>query len=342
MKNRSKSNKQTAVQPKRTVAATVYRPHPLPKVLQTKTSGPRTPVAPPVYRPETKKIIQPKVAGSSSLLPKAPPVYRPQPTPVVLQRKTSTAAPKSATAQKRLLLPHEQIRVVQRKEGSKIVVQPPKTVGPAHRPTAAVISPRPPSIYRVVQRAAKAEVKKPADSWTVDVIKEALLTFNSKKAEESDEEQAARIYQETIPITEFFGAVDYNCYAWALGETNFVDPGGTLSTWKHHKKEYNFLDGGSPDATILLWGNQKKGKEGKDVADFEILHASVLLTHAEVLARAARDFRAVKIDKATLKRIPNPFWSSALGFGFGVMVHPRDFFQGGDFGGIVAGMRKKA
>src|SRR6476646_8947707 len=102
MKDKSKSPNQRGVQPKSVkLGPTVYRPQPLPKVLQTKTTVPRpsphkapdnvarTPVAPPVYRPETKKIVQPKVAGVTSLRPQAPPVYRPQPTPKVLQTRQS-------------------------------------------------------------------------------------------------------------------------------------------------------------------------------------------------------------------------------------------------------------
>lgn len=52
---------------KRPVAPPVYRPQPIPKVLQRKT----TPVAPPVYRPEAKKIVQPKTISkiASSIHP---------------------------------------------------------------------------------------------------------------------------------------------------------------------------------------------------------------------------------------------------------------------------------
>jgi len=61
-------------------APPVYRPQPVPKVLQRKTmpgqkplaaQAPRRPVAPPVYRPQAKPAVaQQKIA--------APPVYRPQ------------------------------------------------------------------------------------------------------------------------------------------------------------------------------------------------------------------------------------------------------------------------
>lgn len=87
---------------KQPVAPAAYRPQPVPKVLQTKTVGgqppravqpPRRPVAPPVYRPESKKIVQPKLAAAASTrqLPHAPPVYRPQLKPIILQPKTSQA-----------------------------------------------------------------------------------------------------------------------------------------------------------------------------------------------------------------------------------------------------------
>src|SRR5689334_19186992 len=73
-------------------------PHPhRPSVLQPKmglASQPnKQPVAPPVYRPDPKKVVQPKMAAvvqEVSKSPKAPPVYRPQPTPQVLQTKSAT------------------------------------------------------------------------------------------------------------------------------------------------------------------------------------------------------------------------------------------------------------
>ena len=51
----------------------------------------KAPKAPPVYRPEQKRIVQPKACGTTPprRIPPAPPVYRPQPTPKVLQRQTS-------------------------------------------------------------------------------------------------------------------------------------------------------------------------------------------------------------------------------------------------------------
>ena len=78
------------------VAPPVYRPQPVPKVLQTKMASaqpapvgqtPRRPVAPPVFRPEAKKTAQPKMAAARQghKSPQAPPVYRPQPAPSVLQ-----------------------------------------------------------------------------------------------------------------------------------------------------------------------------------------------------------------------------------------------------------------
>jgi hypothetical protein len=98
----------TPQKPKLPSAPPVYRPQPVPKVLQTKTttnhhsqkpqSG-HQPVAPPAYRPQpTPKVLQVKTAArqqppSPQLKnsPAAPPVYRPQPAPRVLQAKTAVA-----------------------------------------------------------------------------------------------------------------------------------------------------------------------------------------------------------------------------------------------------------
>ena len=84
---------------KRPVAPPVYRPQPLPKVLQTKRSlglstkafqSPHAPVAPPVYRPQqSPKAAQPKMTNGppSRKPPVTPSVYRPQALPRVMQTK---------------------------------------------------------------------------------------------------------------------------------------------------------------------------------------------------------------------------------------------------------------
>jgi hypothetical protein len=77
-------------------APPVFRPQPVPKVLQKKSApvqpphtvqSPHRPVAPPVYRPEAKKMVQPKVVSTQPGPLNPPPVYRPQPIPKVLQTK---------------------------------------------------------------------------------------------------------------------------------------------------------------------------------------------------------------------------------------------------------------
>lgn len=86
---------------KRSVAPPVYRPQPLPKVLQTKSSSGqrplgqalRSPIAPPVYRPEAKKIVQPKTISQQRKLPTPAPVYRPEQKRIVQGRIASAAKP---------------------------------------------------------------------------------------------------------------------------------------------------------------------------------------------------------------------------------------------------------
>ena len=90
-----------APQPARPAAPPVYRPE-RKRVVQPKTAAaqtPRTqtrPSAPPVYRPEPKRLVQPKGAtpqaprhAQSPKSPQAPPVYRPQATPAVLRKGDS-------------------------------------------------------------------------------------------------------------------------------------------------------------------------------------------------------------------------------------------------------------
>ena len=64
-------------------APPVYRPQPVPKVLQRKTATPAPCAAPP---------------SASKKTPAAPPVYRPQTTPVVLQRKQTLPATGASAA----------------------------------------------------------------------------------------------------------------------------------------------------------------------------------------------------------------------------------------------------
>jgi len=87
-------------------APPVYRPQPVPKVLQPKAATPQpaaqtrpAPAAPPAYRPQpTPRVLQPKqavgqppAAGSAPRRPVAPPVYRPAP-PKIVQPKTGVVA----------------------------------------------------------------------------------------------------------------------------------------------------------------------------------------------------------------------------------------------------------
>lgn len=89
-------------------ASSVYNPQPPPKVLQTKSAiaaashvaqGPRQPLAPAVYHPEVKKIVQPKTIWPQRKTPVAPPVYRPAQRgfaqPKMAAAKTSPVPPKA-------------------------------------------------------------------------------------------------------------------------------------------------------------------------------------------------------------------------------------------------------
>ncbi len=89
------------------IAPPVYRPQPTPKVLQLKKAPTATtaataaarkpPVPPPAYRPQpTPKVLQRKTAAP-------PPAYRPAPTPKVLQKKTDRTAIQANVAPARVL-----------------------------------------------------------------------------------------------------------------------------------------------------------------------------------------------------------------------------------------------
>ena len=90
-------------------APPVYRPQPIPRVLQRKVPAAQqqqqqrpAPTPPPVYRPQPAPHVLQRKANAQPPRPPstppvrpatAPPVYRPQPTPHVLQRKAATAQP---------------------------------------------------------------------------------------------------------------------------------------------------------------------------------------------------------------------------------------------------------
>lgn len=91
---------------KQPAAPHVYRPQPVPKVLQTKRApgaqnlqtdrAPRQPVAPPVYRPEVKKIVQPKMSASQRQPPTAPPAFRPEQKKTLQPKVAAKTPPQTA------------------------------------------------------------------------------------------------------------------------------------------------------------------------------------------------------------------------------------------------------
>jgi len=149
------------------VAPAVYRPQPGPRVLQKKSDSvlpasmksPGRPVASPAYRPQSKKIVQPKMtaAAQGPRSPKAPPVYRPQPTPKVLQGKAARpqqARPnqtKRATVAPPVYRPQPIPKVLQKK------AKPGSAAGTGAGRRAPVAPPvyRPNNSPRVLQRQKK-------------------------------------------------------------------------------------------------------------------------------------------------------------------------------------------
>jgi hypothetical protein len=164
---------------------------------------------------------------------------------------------------------------------------------------------------------------------------EALACFHKDgvDAEKLDEAKLKKIGLNLYSLTPLVDSVNCNCYSWALGNNYFEDVGGPLSTWKERCKDYTFSEPPANNAKIILWGLD---------AD-NVTHASVLLTHEELMARA-KSF-GLPYEMAYLKKqlteIGNPCWTSASGSGFGIFIHPKDWFQGGEFGIALAGMAKR-
>jgi len=276
-------NKLGASNLKRPSAPPVYRPQPVPKVLQTKTSSvalpqagqPPLPRVPTVFRPEAKKIIQPRTILPPRKSPIAPPVYRPH----------------------------------------RLAVQPKL------------------ACQGVIQRAISAM----DDETLIDLSDMHAVGKAKAKKDQLTVDEIQQMKDGTYLLTKFSGAVGCNCFGWALGEDRDTGDKGKIYNWKkEHGGEPNFTDPDSASAKIILWGD----KEGQGEDNWDVLHASVKLSHAELLARSGR-FKGLKITKKELQKsgIPDPFWSSAGGMGFGIFVHPRNWFEGGDFGVALKGMK---
>lgn len=167
LQTKSAGQRQPVHQPRPVPAApSAYRPQPAPNVLQSMTASglrsqavnpPRQPVAPPVYRPEQKRIVQPKMATAAQppATPKAPPVYRPQSTPQVLQAKTPQTKAgthgqhnRTTPPQAQQLTRHEPARVSQ------------------SQPARTVAAPTPPTIQRSTQVVQRKKVH--AEQYNTD------------------------------------------------------------------------------------------------------------------------------------------------------------------------------
>jgi len=141
--------------PKRPTAPKVYRPQPVPKVLQTKSATPqppaivqsrkvatappiyqaRKPVAPPVYRPEAKKIVQLKSISPQRKSPTPPPPYRPEQKRIAQPKNRSATDPLRVQAKfpgsvlsARAIQGMRQEQVIQRAE-SQVVSSGPVAAG---------------------------------------------------------------------------------------------------------------------------------------------------------------------------------------------------------------------
>ena len=122
-----------------------------------------------------------------------------------------------------------------------------------------------------------------------------------------------------------------NCIGWAQNSDS-IEPTGSMYTWE---QKYTATNANAGDAKIILWGEEEAG--GK----VDIQHASVRLTHAEIAARSKvfGGFKEITTKQLSDAGIDDPCWTSAGGFGYGVIVHPRNWPEGGAFGTALKGMK---
>jgi hypothetical protein len=350
---------------KRPVAPPVYRPQPGTRALQTKSSSPpssganqkpRWPVAPPVYRPAAK-TVQPKVILQLRKAPTAPPVYRPEQKGVaqpkiaaVGQARTPPKAPLVYGPQlKQMSGKPNQLAPMKLKTGPQQQSYPQAVLQKMHVPNhfrsgIAVKGQRVVSRHflgqpKPVGRGAIQRAIAPMDDETLEALSGMHALGRDKEIGDSfSEEEIRKMKDGTYLLTGFHGAVNCNCFGWALGQDLDTGDKGSIYRWKkEHGGKQNFTDADSESAKIILWGD----KEGQDDEDkWDVTHASVKLTHAELLSRSGR-FKGLVVTKKALKDsgIADPFWSSAGGMGYGIFVHPRDWFEGGNFGVALKGMK---
>lgn len=328
---------------KRPVAPPVYRPQPTPRVLQPKIANDaivvKPPIAPPVYRPEAKKIVQPKVitpqrksatprprivqpkmasTAPARTQPNAPSIYRAQPKQV-----SAKPQPHQPPQMKSKGTPSPQSHTVMQKKESSFTVRQLAV----HLPVQTKLPCR-----GAIQRSLA-----PMDNKIMKAFSGFHALGKDKAEEELTAEEIQRMKDGTYMLTGFHGKVNCNCFGWALGEDGDTGNKGKIYNWKKdHGGEKNFTDPSSESATIILWGD----KEGKGEDNWDVLHASVKLTHAQLLSRSG-NFKGLNVTRQALREsgIPDPFWSSAGGMGYGIFVHPRNWFEGGDFGVALKGMK---
>ncbi|GAA4723056.1 hypothetical protein GCM10023350_01590 [Nocardioides endophyticus] len=159
------------------------------------------------------------------------------------------------------------------------------------------------------------------------------------------EEMSAGVFQ----LTAFKPAdMNANCIGWAIGEDRNVPPREMY--WWTEDEGYTMC-AADASAPIILWGD-RNGSD--DPGEWDVLHASVRLSHAQLAERTKQERKRGVLQPPSWKGfsagltaaalatagIADPCHTSALGTGYGVIVHPWNWFDGGEFGEALTGVRK--
>jgi|GEM_PF-3843728 len=173
---------------------------------------------------------------------------------------------------------------------------------------------------------------------------DAIETFYCHHAQGQDvefdalsQEQKNTIAEGVVLLTKIYeGDKVPNCFGWALGDTSFVAP-GNMYLWG---QEVNFAqDAGADNVNVLLWGWKGKnpGDNKADENTWTVNHASVKLSHQALIQRLSTLGFVCTEQELTENGVPDPCWCSAAGCGYGIMVHPRTWYQNGEFGQLLRG-----
>lgn len=140
-------------------------------------------------------------------------------------------------------------------------------------------------------------------------------------------------------LTNFIGAPNFNCFAWAILATSTISIPDKLSNFEYLAEnaqskfgapfDYEPTTTGGADAVIDAWGDDTNN----------ITHATRLITKKQLIEYQEEFELVIEFDTAEALGFPDSSWSSKLGDGVALLIHPRDWLDGSVFGTVQGSMK---